>query len=1266
MQRQTSPVRWLHHRSVPQWSQRLVALICLLFAFQPLLVLAAPVAQIKVPKASKRAPIVYAEPDGLFQIEYPASFSAPAAIIFADALATPLAGLQTERTYVMEQAAQGTITIALLCMDRALDNNDAWNAFVTDLLLAYGGDALAELARQINTDDAFVAYVEGEPANDHLIFYSQGVGDVAVVFVAAVPVAQWRTTRNAIEATFDSLTWDPDAALALLDRAAHADSTPSGQNASMDEAADTVSNDRAELVRFRDPDETFTLDVPAKLEARVDTAKPNAYGYGFYEAPSDANTIPLPTLSVSFVLAQQVLAGTVAEPVQPLSDEEWLTLIEKLSTELGQSGELTDTRRNDAAHTAYLVTETKFDESSGLRLLTWWEERDGVLANLTLYGPLATAGTDDPMPTLLNEMLISFAWSSADVKALIGRLVDLGSPSLVEFSDPFGLLGAVLPTDYPLFTAYYDGEGMSYQFATTQAEGLIHVTLRPVNDTTLRAADWAEVVKNSEEQIVQVVTTAESAGTLLTPEVEAPTVENGNSALLRAASDSLQAALLLQEMDGVLAVVIAVAPPDIWAAREIALLATLIAPMRYDPATVRAFLTERTDLDTAILNATMTAGRPVDGQEVIGTARFVPTDTVALLAVLPADPAPTGELDLQLYTAPDAAMPVAQWNVDLSSGERVETHDFIVKPGEENTKVALLYHADVALNDSPTYLAKLSYNAYLIAVYGFAVTTADAPAFTFPAVQLVVSDGAAATPVTPILGTFYTGDTVWIRGTIDAPADSQLRLFWLDDQGNVYFDAVSTITLAVANHAYVNWFQFMLGSEWTPGAYHARITLNGETLWSGDYTVLPEAERVELDQRGEAFYQQLALPADHQLAETIEGIDYAFTTNELSSNVFDLVGAWLRGQGWQRALPLLDTLVEARMQRWVKDGYQFIIQLGGADYKQYWLQYRIIAKEGFTPLPSGQPLHPALLYLGAEMASLGLADEKVTAVALSPNNRWLAVTTDHGLFGIYSFPELTLVQWWRIANGRYSHPVFSQDNQHLALAVNGDQRVQIHHFRYDDVAWLAESVMRGHTAPITSIRFIKDNTTLVSTGEDGALLLWAVDGATLPLRSTLGTPVTDFGMTPAADSMVLALAEGVVGVYNAADQNELASFTTTIDQPHLYLPPQTRSADQGEIILTGDGVAERWRYADGKGARVLTYAPADDHIADVALSPDGVLLVTVGSKLTFFDAGTGEQLTTWPLDTPGQAVGFSPDGQFLWTIDEAGLWHLYGLAEGNG
>ena len=149
---------------------------------------------------------------------------------------------------------------------------------------------------------------------------------------------------------------------------------------------------------------------------------------------------------------------------------------------------------------------------------------------------------------------------------------------------------------------------------------------------------------------------------------------------------------------------------------------------------------------------------------------------------------------------------------------------------------------------------------------------------------------------------------------------------------------------------------------------------------------------------------------------------------------------------------------------------------------------------------------------------------------------------------------------------------------------------------------------------------------------------------------------------------------GVVALNNPVEQQEIASFVTAISQPRLHLHPQVEEEGSGQVIVMGDGRAELWRYADGEGELTMTYEPSDAlyTVTDAALSPDGSLLVTAGNYVIFFDAASGERLVTWsPTNEAGegvtvQAVGFSPDGQFLWAIDEQGVLHVRGVLEGNG
>jgi hypothetical protein len=93
-----------------------------------------------------------------------------------------------------------------------------------------------------------------------------------------------------------------------------------------------------------------------------------------------------------------------------------------------------------------------------------------------------------------------------------------------------------------------------------------------------------------------------------------------------------------------------------------------------------------------------------------------------------------------------------------------------------------------------------------------------------------------------------------------------------------------------------------------------------------------------------------------------------------------------------------------------------------------------------------------------------------------------------------------------------------------------------------------------------------------------------LDGSTLALRSDLQTPLTDFVLAPDGARLAVGLTGGVVAVYNTGDLSESASFATAIAEPHLQLLPQVDAGGSGQVIVSGDGRAERWQYGEGEGA----------------------------------------------------------------------------------
>jgi hypothetical protein len=170
-----------------------------------------------------------------------------------------------------------------------------------------------------------------------------------------------------------------------------------------------------------------------------------------------------------------------------------------------------------------------------------------------------------------------------------------------------------------------------------------------------------------------------------------------------------------------------------------------------------------------------------------------------------------------------------------------------------------------------------------------------------------------------------------------------------------------------------------------------------------------------------------------------------------------------------------------------------------------------------------------------------------------------------------------------------------------------------------------------------------------------------LDGSTLALRSDLLTPLTDFVLAPDGTRLAVGLTGGVVAIYNPVDLSEIASFATAIAEPHLQLLPQVDAGGSGQVIVSGDGRAERWQYGDGEGLLLATYEPSDPlySVEGAALSLDGSLLTVAGNYVIFFDAASGERLVTWgPTD--------GAEGVAVRAIDERGVLRLRAVLEGNG
>jgi len=205
--------------------------------------------------------------------------------------------------------------------------------------------------------------------------------------------------------------------------------------------------------------------------------------------------------------------------------------------------------------------------------------------------------------------------------------------------------------------------------------------------------------------------------------------------------------------------------------------------------------------------------------------------------------------------------------------------------------------------------------------------------------------------------------------------------------------------------------------------------------------------------------------------------------------------------------------------------------------------------------------------------------------------------------------------------------------------------------------------LRGHTAPITSLKF--DAQRLVTSSQDGTARIW--DVATEPGSLTLagdGHALLGVAFQPHGELIAAAGEEGTVHLWDTrlgVRQPEIQRERRTPVTRLAFSPDGQRLA-----IASTDGTAEIRDLHTAKAS-----FPAwthQDAVVDVAFSVDGRLLATASwdGTAAVLDASSGSPVAILPAHEGGvSGVAFSPDSKRLATAGLDGSAKLWDIASGR-